>query len=276
VALRAAAGFTKDGLAYNRYGRGGRSLVVLQGLLFENKPRTGPATRFLPGPYSFLEHDYTVYVVLRKRGMSPGYTLGDMADDYARMIRHEIGGPVDVIGVSTGGSIAQHLAADHPDVVRRLVLHSAAHTLSDRGKVLQLRVGELARRGRWGAAYDALFRFMILDRGGGTRAVKGAARMAALVAGMVAPPRDASDLVVTVLAEDKHAFRSRLAQIAAPTVVVAGERDPFYTPDLFRETAEGISGARLILYPGMGHPASGKRFSRDVTAFLNADGPGGS
>jgi hypothetical protein len=53
--------------------------------------------------------------------------------------------------------------------------------------------------------------------------------------------------------------------------VVAGERDSFYTPDLFRETAAGIPGGELLLYPGMGHPARGRRFERDVLAFLRED-----
>ncbi len=60
----------------------------------------------------------------------------------------------------------------------------------------------------------------------------------------------------------------KLARIAARTLVVAGDRDLFYTPALFQETAAGIPDARLILYPGMGHPASGKQFQRDVLAFL--------
>ncbi|MCJ7695456.1 MAG: alpha/beta hydrolase, partial [Anaerolineaceae bacterium] len=54
-----------------------------------------------------------------------------MADDYAVMIREEFAPPVDVIGTSTRGSIAQHFAADHPDLVRRLVIHSSAYTLGD-------------------------------------------------------------------------------------------------------------------------------------------------
>jgi pimeloyl-ACP methyl ester carboxylesterase len=82
-------------------------------------------------------------------------------------------------------------------------------------------------------------------------------------------PKDPSDLVVTIEAEDRHNFKDRLAQIAAPTLVVAGDKDPFYPERLFRETAEGIPNARLILYPGMGHPASGKQFNQDVLAFLN-------
>ncbi len=36
--------------------------------------------------------------------------------------------------------------------------------------------------------------------------------------------------------------------------------------------AAGIPDARLILYEGMGHPASGPRFRRDLRAFLLESG----
>ena len=50
-------------------------------------------------------------------------------------------------------------------------------------------------------------------------------------------------MMVTILAEDQFGFKDRLAEITAPTLVVAGTRDPFYTPALFRETAAGITTA---------------------------------
>jgi pimeloyl-ACP methyl ester carboxylesterase len=81
-------------------------------------------------------------------------------------------------------------------------------------------------------------------------------------------PKDPSDLIVTIEAEYNHNFKARLAQITAPTLVIAGDKDPFYTETLFRETAEGIPNAKLILYKGMGHPAFGKQFHRDVLLFL--------
>jgi len=62
------------------------------------------------------------------------------------------------------------------------------------------------------------------------------------------------DLVVTVEAEDKFNFRDDLARITTPTLVIAGDEDPFYTPALFLETAEVIPNARLILYPGWAIP----------------------
>lgn len=196
-----------------------------------------------------------------------------MADDYAAMIREAFGGPVDVIGVSTGGSIVQHFAADHPDLVRRLILHSSAHTLSEEARAMQMRLGQLARERRWRAAYAVSMAFLLPRRGILKYLVKPIVWLMPLLGVARGAPKDPSDLAVTVEAEDRHAFKDRLAGIAAPTLVVAGDRDPFYTPALFRETAAGIPNARLILYENMGHPASGKRFGRDVLAFLNEATP---
>ena len=264
TAYHAAAGYFRGGLPYNRLGRGSRPLVVFQGLLFENKPQ--PA--FMVRMYAFLNERYTTSVVLRRPGLPQGYTLRDMAGDYATMIREELGEPVDVIGVSTGGSIAQHFAADHPDLVRRLVIHSSAYVLSDAAKRLQLRIGELAREGQWAEAYSLFIGAVVPHKGVMGPLHRPTVWAGSRLAGRLAAPNDPSDLLVTIEAEDRHDFRDRLAEITAPALVVAGAADPFYTEALFRETAAGIPDARLIIYPGMGHPASGRQFGRDVLAFL--------
>jgi len=38
----------------------------------------------------------------------------------------------------------------------------------------------------------------------------------------------------------KYPFKNRLPEVSAPTLVIAGLDDPFYTPALFREMAAGI------------------------------------
>jgi pimeloyl-ACP methyl ester carboxylesterase len=177
------------------------------------------------------------------------------------------------MGISTGGSIALHFAADHPDLVRRLVIHSSAYVLSDKAKSLQLRIGELAGQRQWVKAYAVLLAPMLAPQGIMKVLTAPVAWLLSLLMGLLDAPKDPSDLVVTVEAEDKHDFKDRLSQIKAPTLVVAGDRDPFYTEELFRATAAGIPNARLILYPGMGHPASGKQFGQDVLAFLRENAP---
>jgi pimeloyl-ACP methyl ester carboxylesterase len=261
--IRAKAGYFRNGLPYNRLGNGARPLVIFQGLIFENRPQSGLTFQM----YRFLGNDYTVYAVLRKAGLPHDYALGDMADDYATMIREEFGGPVDVLGVSTGGSIVQHFAADHPDLVRRLVIHSSAHTLRPEARQLQLRVAHLAQQGQWRKAYRLLIASVFPQTGIKRLLSQPLIHFSAWLLALSAP-QDPNDLVVTVQAEDRHAFRDRLAEIVAPTLVVAGENDPFYTPDLFRETAAGIPNARLCLYKDMGHTAGGKQFRQDVLTFL--------
>lgn len=267
------AGYFHTGHPYNCFGHGPRPLVIFQGLLYENKPLSWPMLRMYTSLYRCLDADYTCYLVTRRPGLPAGSTMGDMADEYAAMIRAEFGGPVDLIGVSTGGSIAQQFAADHPELVRRLVLHSSAYRLSEAAKAAQLRAGQLARQGNWRAANAELLRLMLPRRGPMRYAAKPLLWLASLLAGLgLGAPKDPSDFVVTVEAEDQHNFKERLAEIAAPTLVIAGDQDPFYTPELCRETAAGIPNARLILYPGMGHAASGTQFGRDLLAFLRADG----
>ena len=53
--------------------------------------------------------------------------------------------------------------------------------------------------------------------------------------------------------------------------MIAGDQDPVYSETLFRETAEGIPNAKLILYAGKGHAPVGKQFERDVLDFLTED-----
>jgi pimeloyl-ACP methyl ester carboxylesterase len=257
------SGYFRSGLPYNRLGYGPRPLVVFQGLMFENKPQSGLTTQM----YNFLREDYDVYVVLRKPGMPHGFTLQNMADDYASMIQEEFGGPVDVIGVSTGGSIVQHFAADHTDLVRRLVIHSSAYTLNEDAKQLQLKIGDLAQQQKWRLAYALLIGSVFPSTGIMKLLSKPVIWLGSFVMSLNAPD-DPTDLVVTIEAEDQFNFKDQLANISAPTLVAAGDQDPFYSEDLFRKTAEGIPNARLILYEGMGHPASGKQFRQDVLMFL--------
>lgn len=263
------SGFTSNGLPYNRFGTGPNHLIVFQGLQFENKPLSGIPARFILTLYGPLGTDYTVHAVGRRPGLPVGCTTREMADDYAAMIKQQFDNSPDVIGLSTGGLIAQHFAADHGDLVRRLVIHSSAHRLSDPAREFQTCVRDLAQARRWNDAYKAILTFM--SPGDGIRgrlagpAIWLVARFGRFLFGR---PADPSDLIVTYDATNSHEFKDRLSEIKVPTLVLAGDGDPFYSPQLFRETSEEIPDARLVLYEGMGHPASGKLATRDMLEFL--------
>ncbi|MDP9352089.1 MAG: alpha/beta hydrolase, partial [Chloroflexota bacterium] len=65
----------------------------------------------------------------------------------------------------------------------------------------------------------------------------------------------------------------RLGQIAAPTLLIWGERDYFITPEEQERLAVAIPDARLVIYPATGHAPHWERPERivgDLEAFVKA------
>ena len=265
--LKVKTGYFKNGLPYTRIGDGPRNLVIFGGLDFDHKPPSGLMLRMTTSYFKRLAQGFTVRMVSRKPGLPVGYSMQDMSNDYATMIRDELGGPVDVMGLSTGGPMAQHFAVDHPELVRRLVLALTGYRLTERGAELQRRMGDLARQRKWRAAYSTIVGGMY-PRGIKKYLVK----LFMWLFGAMGAPADPSDGLVEIEAEDKHDFKERLAEIKVPTLVIGGEEDYFYP---IRETAMGIPNAKLILYEGFGHNVMfdrNRQLSEDVLAFLTEGG----
>jgi pimeloyl-ACP methyl ester carboxylesterase len=86
-------------------------------------------------------------------------------------------------------------------------------------------------------------------------------------------PADTSDMVAFARAEDAFDLRARLGDISAPTLVIAGKRDPIYPADIVAATAAGVQCGRLVSYPRTGHGGTltHPRFAADVASFLLAD-----
>jgi pimeloyl-ACP methyl ester carboxylesterase len=258
-------GYSKNGLPYYRIGSGSRTLVLFDGLSFNHKPPSGFMLKMIPGSIKLIAESFTVYTVGRKPDLPAGYSIQDMAADYATMIREELEPPVDIMGLSTGGPIAQYFVVDYPELVNRLVLASTGHRLSDYGKLLQRRLADQALAGRWSAGAATLAEGIF----------SGVARplmvsifwlFGNLMFGNSANPLDG---IVEIEAEDRHDFTDRLAEIRMPTLVIGGELDKFYS---IRQMAEGIPNARLVLFKNTGHAAMMKRrFGENILAFLNED-----
>ena len=191
---------------------------------------------------------FTVHVVNLRPGLPPTTTMWELAADVAAAIEHEFTGPVAVMGTSTGGSVAQQLAVDQPDRVERLVLVAAACRLSPNGRAVQRRLAEAPEAGRpreaWAAMGPALVSNRLIGRS-----------MAALLwaTGTFNDPGDPTDLLATIRAEDAFDVCGELHRITAPTLLIAGCRDRFYSTELFERTARNIPDARLVLYPHRGH-----------------------
>ncbi|HKE79178.1 MAG TPA: alpha/beta hydrolase [Solirubrobacteraceae bacterium] len=245
----------------------GRPLVLLAGL----SPTTGIEGEGVPrtmlGPLAELAQSRRVVVFNRRPRLPRGMTMADFASEHAAGVREGLGTAVDVVGVSTGGSIAQQLAADHPDVVARLALVSTACRLGADGRALQRRVAARIRGGARRQAFAVMAAGLVPPRRGQIAAACAAWLIGPLV---IRDAQGLDDMAMTIEAEDAFDLAA-LSPIKARTLIVAGADDRFYDRELFEETARLIPGSELHVVPGRGHvTVMGDRAARSALAsFLS-------
>jgi pimeloyl-ACP methyl ester carboxylesterase len=131
--------------------------------------------------------------------------------------------------------------------VRRLVVVSAAYRLGPRGRELQAEMARLIRAGEPREAWASVMTDML--PGPLRRPARPVSRLA------VGPivPADPTDVLVTLDAEDAFDVEADLPRVTAPTLVIGGGRDYFYTQELFQGTAAGVQDGRVHIFPGWGH-----------------------
>lgn len=183
----------------------------------------------------------------------PGYGLPDMAED-ALAVLDELGwSSAHVAGISLGGMIAQLLAGSHPDRVRTLT--SLASTPSPRigrphPRVLTTLLTGFARN-RDQAAEQMVRIFRVIGSPGYPLDEAFIRDAAARSFDRAHDPGGVKrQLTAIALAADR---RPLLGRLRLPALVVHGEADPLVRVSGGRATARAIRGAKLVVFPRMGH-----------------------
>jgi pimeloyl-ACP methyl ester carboxylesterase len=173
-----------------------------------------------------------------------------LADDAAGVLR-ELGiASAHVAGFSAGSIISQELALRHPGVVRSLVLQSTWATMDPYLRQWVLWVKEWLEAAPSERAFlEGFFLWIYTARAHNDGTV------GQIIEEVLAFPHKQSDEDVYrfLNALLVHDTSDRLAQIAAPSYVLAGGADPTSRPELCRAVADGIPDARFEILAGESH-----------------------
>jgi 3-oxoadipate enol-lactonase len=171
---------------------------------------------------------------------SEGATVAAMADDAAGVLRALGVRSAHVAGFSGGSLIGQELALRHPDLVRSLVLQSTWAVMDPYLRAWLRFVEWLLDNAPDERTFLESFYLDIY-----TARAHNDGTVAAFIDEVIAFPHKQS-------AEDVHRFLAdiwnhdtteRLSRVTAPTLVLAGGRDPTARPELGRVVSEAIPGA---------------------------------
>ena len=248
---------------YIRFGTGKRVMIMIPGLGDALQTVKGTA---LPMALMYREFakDFTVYAFSRKKDLPEGCTTREMARDQAEAME-ALGIPkADVFGVSMGGMIAQHLAADFPEKVGKLIL---AVTSPRPNPVLTESIEEwvsCARKGDHTAFMDSNLRRIYSE------CYYRKNKWMAPIVGRLTKPKSYERFYIQANACLIHDAYEKLPLIKAPTLVIGGEKDIALGGEPSKEIAERIPEAELHMYAQWGHGLyeEAKDFNQRILTFL--------
>ena len=196
----------------------------------------------------------TRWQLLRRSARGAAYTLEEMADDCVGLLDHLKIDAAHIVGASMGGMIAQLVAIKHPDRVLSLV--SIMSTTGDPkvGKPqpkMMMRLMRKGRREREAYIEDHLDTYRAIgSQGYDFEEEYKRERAGRLFERGVYPAGSSRQLAAVASAPDRT---EALRGVRAPTTVIHGDADPLVDVSGGRATADAIPGARLVIFPGMGH-----------------------
>jgi len=213
------------------------------------------------------DHYRVIRYDLRGHGGSPvvpgPYTVADLADDVRRHLDERGVDRFAYAGVSLGGAIGLQLAVTVPERVTRLIVMASAAQFPDPPS--------------WKARADRV-------RAEGTEFLLPSRIGAWVTPGFAESHPEETERLLDMLrrtpregyaacCETIETFdvRNRLAEITAPTLVIAGADDPATPPDTVRVVADGIPDARFVVVPQASHLVNAEQpqaVSAEIRAFL--------
>lgn len=185
-------------------------------------------------------------------GDASAFSVADLADDQvAAWDALGLEGPLDVLGISMGGMVAQEVVLRHPERVRSLVIGCStagggvAHWPAPadmQGLMTAYQSGDLmtALRAMWEINVSA-------------EQAADEAAFARFVEGARADPVALRLVQVQLAACGAHDASNRLGAVAVPTTVVHGTEDRMLPYPNGPAIAERVPGARLDTMDGVGH-----------------------
>lgn len=193
------------------------------------------------------------------------FTMDDLVDDAARLIREWGRGPVLFIGLSMGGMVGQGLAIRHPELVKGVVLANTTSQYPDAAKTAWVQRIETVKAGGMAAVADMVVqRYLHEDHRQAHPAQAEALRSRLL-------RTSAQGYAAACAAVMSVDWQARLGEVKAPTLVIAGARDAGATPAMAQAIAEQVPGAQLEVLADASHlsvqetPAD---FNRLLQAFI--------
>jgi pimeloyl-ACP methyl ester carboxylesterase len=241
-------------IPYIRGGSGPKHAVVFFGVnaLFKPLNQASKPGRYAEQIAKLLPEGFRFTILGYEETPPDHYTLDTVVSDMASVMRSEIGKPDVVIGVSLGGFVAQRFAAEHPNLVGRLILLVSSHRFSEEGWAAVQRQFKVLEA--WDPVSFVADNALLFRRPWYNWLVRVKLWMDSSSLGSeFKDPRIILQSYRSLFSADFSRNAEFVRRISAPTLVIGGTADQFFSTQGFQETAAMIPGGQVELFDGETH-----------------------
>jgi 3-oxoadipate enol-lactonase len=177
---------------------------------------------------------------------SPGpYSIEMLADDVLELADHLGLSKFTFVGLSIGGLIAQQIAVKAPERLSALVICDSAAKIGN-DESWNARIDAVTKNGLSSITDAVMQRWFTPEFHAGKQM-----ELAGWIQMLLGTPDDGYAAACAALREAD--LTQAIASITAPTLVICGDGDQSTPPELVKETAALIPGARFEIIQGCGH-----------------------
>ncbi len=228
---------------YACFGNGPKTLVILPGVALVSTVRSADV---IADHFSAFK-DYTIYLLDDRDGVNEGYSIVNRAGDVAALMKTLKIKDACVFATSMGGMVGQILAAEHPDLVKKMVLASTSAKTYPHTVALLERWIQLAKE----ESLETLIRTMNDD----IYSEAMVSQFGDFMVKNVGPvsEEELKKFIILVKAIENYDGTSKSDCVKCPVYVIGSEGDLIFTKEEIQNLAKK-TGAKIKMYgPEYGH-----------------------
>lgn len=252
-------------VSYISFGKGKENLIIIPGVGEGFKTVKGLAIPFSI-MYRIFAKEYKVYVFSRREEMPKDFSTEDMANDIIKHMEELKIKTANIVGVSQGGMIAQYIAINAPEKVKKLVL---TVTVSKPNEILENSIGQWIKM-----AEKKDYKGIMIDSA--ERSYTGKYleknRKTYKLLGMLGKTATYERFIIQAKSCLKHNAYEFLDKIKCSTLIIGARKDKAVGIIGSEEMAQKIEKNQIYIYEEYSHGVyeQAKDFNERVLRFLKS------
>ena len=250
-------------IRYFRFGDPeGQPMVIIPGVALKSVMLSA---MLIEKQYQDFADAFNVFVFDRRMDMPAHYSIKSMAEDICQALDSLSIRSADIYGVSQGGMIAQCIAVDRPDPVRKLVLCSTSGYVPPTASAVFQEWSSLTK------AQNIEGLVLSFAKNVYSQSYFEKNRDAFIQFGRTVTEDELQRFYTSLACFDACDLRNELHRIQSPVLVIGGEQDRIFGAESAKEIAKHTNG-KLILYPNDAHAVYDENpdVMKRIRSFLDA------